>query len=187
MSHINKSIVENWFGEKFYTLHPLLQKLHLNGGRLKGKVDISYGNGIAGLIGRRLTKKLNIPSGGIHQLVVNISHHSDGLHWDRNFDGKVEMKSVFTPVGTSDRGHWVEKTGPLQILLTVDTSDGGWSWQCLGFKLLGASLPVWMFPRTNAYKAIENDKYRFYVGFFMPILGKLFSYSGLLSAEYAEE
>ena len=182
MSHYNKNFVSDWFADQFTTLHPLLQKLHIDGGKLYGNVDINYGYGLAGLIGRHIAKKLHIPDEGVHRLQVNISHQANGLHWDRLFDDHLEMKSLFSPVGIKGDGYWIEEIGALHIFLTVDTRDGGWAWHCIGFKYKGISLPTWLLPRTIAYKNIENGQYRFYVGLHLPVLGKLLSYTGLLSA-----
>ncbi|WP_081758314.1 DUF4166 domain-containing protein [Thalassolituus oleivorans] len=122
-------LVKNWFGDKFSNLHPLLQKLHTEGGRLTGDVEISYGKGLAGVIGVRLAKKMSLPSEGTHQLVVSISHDIDGLHWDRCFNNQALVKSLFKPVGHVEDGYWIETTGPLSMKLTVDINDGGWFWR----------------------------------------------------------
>lgn len=50
----------------------------------------------------------------------NISHASDGLHWDRTFNDSQEMKSTFEPINTITDGYWLERTGPLQMRLTID-------------------------------------------------------------------
>ena len=98
-------------------------------------------------------------------------------------DNTQTMKSLFTPVGTMEDGHWVEQTGPLTLRLTVDIIDRGWHWRCLGFRFLGIPLPAWLFPNSQAYKTIEDGKYRFYVGFSLPVLGLLLSYGGVLEAK----
>ena len=175
--------VQSWFDGRFGELHPLLRQLHLIGGELAGPVNIAYGKGLAGFIGRRLAKKMNIPEAGQHTLVVRISHQPDGLHWDRCFDGLVDMRSVFTPVGKIGAGYWMENSGPLKMRLTVDITDGGWYWRCLSFRFQGIPFPVWLFPHSKAYKTVEDGRYRFYVGFSLPVLGELLSYSGLLEAE----
>ena len=54
--------VEFWFGEGFSGLHPLLQRLHRQGGVLEGEVELATGAGLAGWLGRRLAGKLGIPS-----------------------------------------------------------------------------------------------------------------------------
>lgn len=173
-------IVKNWFGDKFSTLAPELQRLHTHGGVLVGDVNVSVGRGISGAIGRRLSRKLNLPPAGSNQLAVTISHSDSALHWDRNFNNSTEMKSTFYPVGTINDGYWIEKTGPLHMKLTVDIKNSGWYWRCLGFKLFGLPLPVWLFPESQAYKYIDNGYYKFFVGFTAPIVGQLVSYSGEL-------
>lgn len=180
-------LVKNWFGERFSSLHPLLQKLHTEGGRLTGNVEICYGKGLAGFIGGRLAKKMNLPCGGAHQLVVSISHDGDGLHWGRCFDDEALVESLFKPVGRIENGYWIETTGPLSMKLTVDINNGGWFWRCLSINFLGCPIPIWLAPQTNAYKIIENGKYRFYVDFSLPIIGSLISYQGLLQAEKNNE
>ena len=55
---MQNDIVRDWFDSDFSDLDPLLQKLHVVGGELTGNIDISYGSGLAGLIGKRLAKKL---------------------------------------------------------------------------------------------------------------------------------
>ena len=117
---MTSNIVKNWFRGRFKELAPQLQNLHIDGGKLSGDIEVRYGEGIAGIIGKRLAKKLGIPDAGIHQLTVNISHHKNGLQWDRLFNGTKEMKSTFEPIGNINNGFWIEKTGPLNIKLTVD-------------------------------------------------------------------
>jgi len=48
-------------------------------------------------------------------------------------------------------------------------------------RLLGLRLPLWLFPNSQAYKTIENGRYKFYVGFSLPGIGTFLSYSGSLS------
>jgi len=178
---LTSEIVSIWFGEAFLNLAPELQNLHRNGGVLRGKVDVIAGSGVAGFIGRRLSKKLNIPKPGINDLVVTISHDKQVLHWDRQFNETTVMKSQFKPVGTIEDGYWVEKTGALELILTVDVKNQGWHWRCLQYRYRGLSIPAWVFPDMTAYKQIENGGYRFYVGFSAPLIGLLFSYSGVLN------
>lgn len=175
--------VSNWFADAFYTLHPLLQALHRKGGQLHGKVEIEIPTGIAGMLGRRLAKKLGVPTThATPTLDVSISHADGCLHWDRSFDGNKQMRSIFKPVGTITSGYWLETTGPLALTLTVDILDGGWYWRCLSMRLGRIPLPLWLFPHSKAYKKIEGDQYRFYVGFSLPMLGTILAYSGLLAA-----
>jgi len=178
---MTSELVKNWFGHSYSKLAPELQKLHLNGGVLYGQVEVKQGKGLAGLIGRRIAKKLGIPKSGTNDLRVNISHDEHYLHWDRQFNDATLMKSRFQPLDTIEQGYWVEKSGSLELVLTVDVIDQGWHWRCLQYKYRGIAMPLWLFPSMDAYKNIEDGSYRFYVGFSLPLLGLLFSYSGLLN------
>ena len=125
---MSTNLVKNWFGESFTKLHPKIQYIHLNGGSLRGNVNITFGKGLAGAIGKRLAKKLNIPNKNTCSLEVNIFHSPNGLHWNRCFDNQYEMQSIFKPVGHIKSGYWIEKTGLLTLHLNVEIKDGGWHW-----------------------------------------------------------
>jgi len=181
---MKNKIVKNWFGSNFNELHPLLQKLHIYGGELSGDVSISYGSGLSGLIGKRLAKKMQLPSAGNHQLLVSISHTQAGLHWNRAFNDNKVVESLFAPTGNKENGYWLETTGPLLMKLTVDIVDGGWVWRCLSIKLFGLPVPLWLIPHARAFKYVKNNKYIFQVSFSYPLLGSLVSYKGELDARY---
>jgi len=178
---MTENVVTHWFGPHFSALHPLLQDLHRQGGQLHGEVLIKLGRGAGAWLGKRLARKLGIPTDLAQRgFTVNIGHAADGLHWDRHFAGGACLYSRFVPVGVWPDGHWLEHTGPLQMRLTVDVVDGGWHWRLLGVKLGSLPLPIWLFPKTRAYKCIENGKYRFSVAFALPLVGDILSYQGLL-------
>jgi hypothetical protein len=180
---VSETAVSRWFGPRFAELHPLLQQLHLNGGVLRGWVTVQTGTGLGGWIGRRLARKFSVlPTDRPHVLTVNISHGADGLHWQRGFDHQVAVTSLFAPVGTLPDGYWLEHIKAVRLALTVDIIDGGWHWRCLKTWVYGIPIPRWLAPRTTAFKRIEQGRYRFYVGFALPGLGTVFSYSGLLEA-----
>lgn len=184
---MSKILVADWFGNKFNDLHPMLQQLHINGGQLTGFVEVDIPKGVSGRLGVRLAGKVGVPTAGrMHKLVVTISHHADGLHWDRCFDDQSVMESIFKPIGTLADGYWIESSGPLRLYLTVEIKDGGWYWKCLKMTVRGLNLPLWLLPRTNAFKSIESGRYRFYVGFTLPFFGTILSYSGLLTPNLSE-
>ena len=96
-----KTITEKWFGDHFTELHPKLQKLHSEGGELNGEVRVEYGTGVAGLLGKRLGKKLGLPQQTEStSLRVVISHTDQEMNWSRQFGSASKpMVSVFKPVG----------------------------------------------------------------------------------------
>lgn len=180
MSH---NAVVDWFGPHFASLHPLLQDLHRQGGQLEGKVELTFGSGLAGLIGRRLAAKLGLPKqAGILPLRVDIAHRDGALYWSRRFQDRSEMLSVFVPHGRFPEGHWQEQTGPLRLHLGVDISDGGWRWLPQQIHFKGIRLPMTLFPASEAYKRIVDGRYEFSVQFSLPGFGKLLGYRGRLRA-----
>lgn len=118
-----------WFGESFDQLDPLLQKLHIDGGSLSGSVDIRFGRGVAGVLGRRVAKKLGVPTSvRDNTLRVEINHSDSRMFWNRTFNTDDVMRSVFEPFGTFPDGVWRENTGALSLQLRVDIINGGWHW-----------------------------------------------------------
>lgn len=173
--------VSHWFGPAFGQLHPQLQALHRHGGTLQGPLTIRFGRGLAGLAGRRLARRLGIPTeGGAHRLQVCIHHRDGRLHWDRRFDDGTRFASTFRPCGRWPDGSWIEETGALALRLQVDVVDGGWQWRCIGARLGRWPLPLWLLPGTHAGKRIEAGDYRFDVSIALPLLGEVLGYGGLL-------
>lgn len=180
------SIVERWFGPGFVQLNPLLQQLHQQGGKLHGQVDLQLGRDLAGIVGTRLATRLGIQTK--HTPVafqVDIHGTDDCLHWNRCFANSAVLYSRFQPSGSWPDGYWLESTGALTLALAVDIRQGGWYWRPLKAWLHGVRIPLWLLPRTEAYKRIENGRYHFHVGFSLPLLGNLLSYSGALQLERA--
>lgn len=178
---MTNTLVSGWFGPRFDALHPLLQRLHREGGVLSGDVDLAFGHGVAGWLGRRLARRMGLPlQGGRVSLEVRISHTDSALVWARRFGAAHDMVSLFEPVGRWPQGHWLERTGALHMRLTVDVREGGWHWRVLGARLHGLPFPVSLLPRSHAYKRVEGDAYRFEVAFVAPLLGTLLRYGGAL-------
>lgn len=185
VTDVPNNLVSQWFGADFVHLHPLLQHLHLHGGVLAGDVELSYGKGLAGVIGRRLGRRLGLPGeSGRVALRVEIAHDAQGLHWNRVFAGSQRMNSLFTPHGNYPAGHWSETSGPVTLQLGVAINQGGWYWQPRAMRLRGMPLPLWLLPRSHAYKRIVSgplgERYQFSVSFNLPLLGQLLGYAGEL-------
>ena len=179
-----ENVVTNWFGDDFSRLHPLLQKLHKEGGELSGIVHVEYGTGLAKWMAQRLAAKLGIPlTAGNVNFKVKIEHSEDSLIWSRFFADDLPMISIFKPQGTYKNGYWIETTGKLSLELGVKIIDGGWYWVQRKISFCGFPLPSCLFPRTDAYKKIVDEQYLFSVTFSLPIIGKLLSYSGKLDAQ----
>lgn len=176
------NIVENWFGDGFKELDPLLQNLHRNGGTLCGAVNVEYGDGLAGHLGARLATKMGIPNrAGCRDLTVKIGSRNGELVWSREFgDAGSEMVSIFKPQGHYPDGVWIERTGPITLILGVEVVNGGWYWVQRGAKIGPVRLPLWLMPITDAYKRVSEGRYEFSVTVSLPVLGMAFRYCGIL-------
>lgn len=181
MTAFAPGLVERWFGPAFVRLHPLIMAVHRHDTTLSGIVDLRYGVGLAGWIGRRLGARLGLPPlAGPIPMRVDIHADETTLHWRRRFaDGRI-MNSEFRPVGQWPDGYWLERTGAITLQLTVDTDDGNWSWRPIGHRFRVLPLPAWIMPRLIAGKSIEENRYRFDVSMSLPVLGLLVAYGGLL-------
>lgn len=171
-----------WFGKYFTNLDPLLQRLHQEGGKLSGQVDVRYGEGVAGYIGKRIARKIGMPStSGKVDFTVAIYHDADSLQWNRLFGNQQKMNSEFIPHGNFQKGSWKETTGALTLELGVEIKEGGWYWQQKKVRYMGIPLPQILIPSTKAYKKVVNGKYRFYVSISLPFLGEAMCYFGDLT------
>ena len=176
-------LVESWFGEAFAQLHPFIQHLHKNGGTLSGDIQLTYGTGLSGLVGRRLGVKLGLPeTDGVHPLTVDISHNNEQLVWSREFT-QARMVSVFTPAGNYPDGFWCEKTGSIELELGLEIKEGGWFWVQRRLRLMGVPIPGLFCPRTTAYKKIVDGKYEFGVELSYRFFGTFVKYTGLLDVK----
>lgn len=175
------SAVETWFGAAFARLHPQLQALHREGGRLTGPVTFEVGRGPGGLLGRALLRRLGIdPASGPHSLTVDIRHVDGALRWARRFDDGPEATTWFRPHGRWPSGDWTERAGPLELTLDVDIAEGGWRWRPRRYRLFGWPLPSRLCPRIAAGKRIVEAHYRFDVSIDLPLIGRVLAWGGAL-------
>jgi hypothetical protein len=178
---MNNNSITAWFGNDFYNLDSLIQNLHVHGCNLYGEINLEYGSGLAGFIGKRIGKKIGMPiKSNIIDCTINISHKNNLLYWDRQFGNKNKISSIFSPIGNYPHGYWIEQTGKIYLELGVEIHDGGWYWIQKKIKFMNITIPAWLAPKSNAYKRVKNGKYEFSVTLSLPLIGKLFSYSGIL-------
>lgn len=71
----------------------------------------------------------------------------------------------------------------LHMELGVEIRAGGWYWVQKRMRWGWLPIPLWLMPGSSAYKRVEDGKYVFWVQFFLPMLGKMLSYGGILDAD----
>jgi hypothetical protein len=173
---------ERWFGASFALLHPQLQALHRHGGRLHGPAQLSFGTGLAGIVGKALARRLGIPpQAGQARLEVHIASDAAGLHWSRRFNDGATFNSVFQATGCYPDGHWTERSGLIELRLQVAVLDGGWHWRQERLRVAGVPLPGWLMPTTVASKNVIDGQYVFSVEIRFPLLGSVLAYRGELA------
>ncbi|WP_444920009.1 DUF4166 domain-containing protein [Microbulbifer sp. CnH-101-G] len=151
-------------------------------------MDIRFGSGVAGWIGRRMARKLGGPAkAGKVPFSVEIHHSTKTLIWSRTFANSHTFTSEFHPVKTYQQGgYWVESTGPIKIQLGVSTEGGNWQWLQRSVSIFRLPIPTIFRPKVSAGKAIVNELYQFEVKISLPVLGFLFGYSGTLKEDVEE-
>jgi len=180
------NLVSNWFGEEFKQLDPKIQSLHTSGGELVGDIDLQYGTGVSGIVGRRLAKKLGLPrEEGKHKLKVTIAHDDHRMQWVRTFN-TTRMVSYFYPVGNYPDGYWREVSGNIELRLSVSTDGGVWRWVQRKTLLRNIPIPLVLMPKVYAYKKVVDNQYEFSVRIYTNLLGTFLSYGGVLGLSKAD-
>ena len=92
-----------------------------------GKIGLSFGKGLAKVMGKRLAQKLGIPlQPGEHELRIEIDDQEHSLYWCRCFDQQDMVRSIFRAFGNYADVYLLEKTALIQLILTVDIIDFAW-------------------------------------------------------------
>ena len=121
-------------------------------------MNLEYGSGLNGFIGRLLAIKMGLPiHSGKVDFEVNISHADGVLLWNRQFGKKHKLSSIFTPHGYYPNGYWYETNGKLSFQLGVDIHKGGWYWIQQKVRFMNITLPLYIFPSTQRYKRCRLD------------------------------
>lgn len=106
-----------------------------------GKIGLSFGKGLAKVMGKRLAQKLGIPlQPGEHELRIEIDDQEHSLYWCRCFDQQDKVRSIFRAFGNYADVYLLEKTALIQLILTVDIIDFAWRQRSL-VRVFGLPVP----------------------------------------------
>ncbi len=166
------SIMKVHMGRDFFTLPPLLQRVHDGSTRLQGFVQVKNGNLLAKIICRIF--KFPKQHSNCH-LIVDCRHDLDSMGWLRNFDGLIMESSFYL-----ENDDLVEKLGPLAMATKARSKGGTLVYEFLGTKFFGVPMPRLLSPIIVAYEEAREDKYFFQVEVKMPLIGFVLGYGGEL-------
>jgi Domain of unknown function (DUF4166) len=65
--------------------------------------------------------------------------------------------------------------------------DGRLALVLRGWRVFGVKLPMWLCPRSVAYEAVEDGRFRFYVEISHPVAGLIVRYRGWLVPDAAPQ
>ena len=100
--------------------------------------------------------------------------------WTRTFGKQRFASRQFAGRGRS-RHLLVERFGPLSFAMALVVEEGGVLRLVLRrWSLFGLPLPLWLAPRSNAYEASADGRFRFHVEISHPLTGSIVKYRGWL-------
>ncbi|MGV1757085.1 DUF4166 domain-containing protein [Rhizobium sp. A22-96] len=161
-------------GQAFPLLSPPVRAMHevFGDGGAEGEGVVSRG---ASLAARLVAKLFGFPPEGIHPLHVSFEEESGTECWTRDFSGLR-----FSSYLSEDKGHLVERFGPLRFAFDLLLRGNGLSMEIRGWSFLGVPLPLFLAPRSTAYEWSESDRFHFDVSIALPVIGLIVHYRGWL-------
>lgn len=177
------NMIQEWMGEDFFALHPLLQEIYREGATLSGQVEVMLPKtGFQRYFGKQLAKRIGMPSEqGHYDFSVNISQIHNALILEHNFNQEKKMVSILNAVGIKESGFLLEENGLFKMRLTVDIKNGQWHWRWLDVKGPARSFAQFIFPYSVAKQVINaNGDVEWFVSYHLLGFGKILGYKGVL-------
>lgn len=102
--------------------------------------------------------------------------------WIRNFDGR-RFRSVQYQGNGKYEGLLCERFGPFTFGLGTVVENGRLRLPVRRWSILGAQLPLWLAPQSNAYEFDDDGTFRFHVDISLPLIGLVVRYEGYFDEE----
>jgi hypothetical protein len=99
--------------------------------------------------------------------------------WSRDFGGHRFASRQFAGTGRS-RYLLCERFGPLTFAMALVAEPGGLNLVMRRWTLFGATLPMWLCPRSVAQESVADGRFRFDVAISHPLTGPIVRYHGWL-------
>jgi hypothetical protein len=145
----------------------------------EGRADVDRGSSI---LSRAIAAVVGFPSAG-HDLPVTVrfSSRAGAEIWTRTFAGKSFSSTQFEGRGSSE-GLLCERFGPMTFAMALVLGQGRLHLVLRRWSMFGVPLPMSLSPRSTAYEAVEEGRFRFNVEIGLPLIGLIVRYRGWLIA-----
>jgi hypothetical protein len=172
------SLFERALGAAFEQMPRAIRELHRPHGvtTFDGIAEIE---GAANLPGALAALLFRFPRAG-REVPVEVTLQPHGSHetWQRRF-GRSRFSSVLAIDARTEQ--LTERFGPVRCRLTVACHGNGLDMHIVSARLLGAPLPRFLTPWTQAYERIDaQGRFAFDVEIGLPVVGRLVRYRGWL-------
>ena len=162
-------------------LPPAIRALHdlPEGARLaaEGRVDVDRGSNP---LARLAAAVIGFPGAQKDGHVRVDFERTNGVEtWTRTFGSQSFSSRQFAGQGRS-AALAVEGFGPMGCGMAPVLEDGRLRLIPRRWTVFGLGLPAWLFPRIEAWEAVEDGRFRFHVDISHPLTGPIVLYRGWL-------
>lgn len=166
-------------GSAFDELPEPVRAFHRASGTWSGTANVAGGKT---RLARSLARILGFPPPGRDvAITVTTAPFRGGERWTRKF-GDHRMTTVQEPGRGRMEGLVVERFGAIAVGLALVLRDARLYLVPRRWTILGVPLPSWLLPRGDTFEAAAGDAFQFDVSVEVPLLGRIVSYKGTLTA-----
>ena len=187
-------------GADFVSMSAPIRALHgaVGGASFAGQAQVLRGRGpVVALVASLFRLPRPMETGPVRVTItpLHAGGHAEGQadgivaeRWMRDFAGRRFSSTMRLAPGGAGRALMRERFGPFSMELAVTAGPGGLDMAVTGWRLGSLPLPRRLRPTTRARERIDADeRFRFDVSLFLPLIGLLVRYKGWLMPELGTE
>jgi hypothetical protein len=169
-------------GTAFDTLPREVREMHEIAGTkiARGRASVKRGRNI---LSRLVGRMMGFPAAAEDVPVEVRFELAQGEEiWTRTFGNQS-----FSSRQYAGRGRWehllCERFGPLTFAMGLVAENGRLTLMLRHWRAFGVPLPLWLCPRSDAYEASADGRFRFHVAISLPLVGLIVRYQGWLAED----
>ncbi|TGT65881.1 SDR family NAD(P)-dependent oxidoreductase [bacterium M00.F.Ca.ET.159.01.1.1] len=172
-----RGLYPDLLGDAWKNLPAEIRAMHEGAAMAQGRARVERGSGMLSRLAARL---IGFPAAATDVPVkVSFDIGKDGETWTRTFGTHSFSSRQFAGRGRSER-LLCERFGPLTFAMALVVDNNRLRLVLRRWSLLGLPLPMWLCPRSNAFEAAEDGRFRFHVEISHPVAGLIVRYRGWL-------